>query len=146
MNIIDVREEHIAPIEELEKQCFSVPWTAEQLRTQLKEGHIFLAAEREGEILGYVGLAHVLDEGYISNIAVAESARRQGIAAALLTELERRCREKELSFMTLEVRAGNAPAIALYEKRGFERVGLRKKYYKNPTEDAILMTLEFEKI
>ena len=143
MTILDAREEHIAPIAALEKQCFSSPWTEDMLRTQLRDGHLFLAAVEDGDVLGYVGLMYVLDEGYISNIAVSPRHRRQGVAGALLEELARRCRTRKLRFMTLEVRAGNTPALALYEKHGFRQVGRRKKYYENPPEDAILMTLEF---
>lgn len=145
MEIIDVKEEHIASIAALETLCFSTPWTAAQLRTQLDDGNLFLCALENNSVLGYVGLRYVLDEGYISNIAVSPTARRRGIADALLTALEIRCRALSLAFMTLEVRAGNAAAVALYEKHGFRSVGLRKKYYQNPSEDAILMTLEFEK-
>jgi len=106
--------------------------------------NLFLAAERGGEILGYIGLMYVLDEGYISNVAVRPDFRRQGIAESLLSALETRARGMGLAFLTLEVRAGNGPAIALYEKRGFRSVGRRKNYYEKPTEDAILMTLLFQ--
>ncbi len=137
-----VEPEHIAEIARLEKLCFSCPWSEEQLKTQLKEGHIFLAALEGEQLLGYIGLMYVLDEGYISNVAVSPQRRGQGIGQALIAELERLSREKELSFMTLEVRESNLPAIKLYEKRGFSRVGLRKNYYDSPRENAILMTLE----
>ena len=143
MDIINVTEDMLPQIEALEQVCFSVPWTREQLRSQLGERQIFLAAVEEEQVAGYVGLMYVLDEGYISNVAVSPDCRRRGIARRLLAELERRCRALELAFMTLEVRASNTPAIALYESRGFRSVGRRKNYYKNPAEDAILMTLEF---
>ena len=93
---------------------------------------------------GYAGLMHVLDEGYINNVAVDPALRRRGTADALLDELERRCRALCLSFATLEVRAGNAPAIALYEKHGYRSVGLRRRYYEKPVEDAVIMTLELQ--
>lgn len=142
MDIINVTEKLLPQIEALEQVCFSVPWTREQLRTQLGERQIFLAAVEGEQVVGYVGLMYVLDEGYISNVAVAPEHRRRGLARQLLAELERRCRALQLAFMTLEVRASNTPAIALYESRGFRQVGRRKNYYKNPAEDAILMTLE----
>jgi len=133
-------------LEQIESQCFSVPWTEAMLRSQLApENHIFLAAETpEGTVIGYVGLMFVLDEGYISNVAVAANYRRQGVAAALIGALIERAKDKRLSFLTLEVRAGNAPAIALYEKFGFAPVGRRKNYYEKPAEDAILMTRVLE--
>ncbi|MBR1565173.1 MAG: ribosomal protein S18-alanine N-acetyltransferase [Oscillospiraceae bacterium] len=144
--IRDVAPEHIPQLENLERQCFSRPWTAEQLRSQLKDSqHESIAAiASDGEVLGYVGMMYVLDEGYISNVAVSPAYRRQGIGDALITHLCAICEALGLSFVTLEVRAGNAPAIALYEKHGFQRVGLRKNYYEHLHEDAILMTKFFE--
>lgn len=140
--ILDAAARHLPQVERLEQRCFSVPWTEAQLRAQLPDDrHVFLVAERGGEVLGYVGLMHVLDEGYISNVAVSPDCRRQGIGAALIAELTRRAGRLELSFLTLEARASNAPAIRLYEKMGFRQVGRRKRYYQRPEEDAVLMTL-----
>lgn len=140
--IEDVREQELEQIEKIEKACFSLPWTVEQLRSQLKDSqHEFIAAkDDEGRVLGYVGMMYVLDEGYISNVAVAPEARRQGISDELIGELMRRSRSLGLAFVTLEVRCGNAAAIALYKKHGFVPVGRRKNYYDFPREDAILMT------
>ena len=105
----------------------------------------FLVAEGEdGSVLGYAGLHVVLDEGYIDNVAVDPAYRRQGIADALIDTFVRFGAAK-LAFLTLEVRAGNAPAIALYEKHGFYEVGRRKDYYDDPKEDAILMTREWDR-
>ena len=141
-SVCDVRPEHIPQIEELEKRCFSMPWPAELLKSQLKDAqHEFIAAlDAEGKVLGYVGMMYVLDEGYISNVAVAPEQRRRGIGDALIRELLRRCEAHNLAFVTLEVREHNEPAIALYRKHGFERVGMRKNYYEAPVENAILMT------
>ena len=140
--IIDTAEAQLEQIEAIERQCFSCPWTLEQLRSQLSgERHVFLAAvDAGGAVLGYVGMMHVLDEGYISNVAVAPAYRRQGVAAALISALMTRAEKLNLAFVTLEVRAGNEPAKALYAKHGFVPVGRRKNYYDLPKEDAILMT------
>ena len=140
--IDDVREEQLEKIEEIEKACFSMPWTIEQLRSQMKDSqHEFIAAlDDEGRVLGYVGMMYILDEGYISNVAVAPEARRQGIGRDLIKELMARAAALDLAFVTLEVRCSNAAAIALYEKQGFVPVGKRKNYYDFPREDAILMT------
>ena len=139
--VADAAIAHIEAIEELEKQCFSQPWTREQLISQLPdERHEFLAALHEGRPVGYVGMMCVLDEGYIANVAVSPDWRRQGIGDALIAELLRRAISRELAFVTLEVRAGNEAAKALYAKHGFVPVGTRKKYYSSPTEDAVLMT------
>ena len=144
--ICDAEPRHIPQIEALEQRCFSMPWTEEQLKSQLRDTrHEFLAAvSADGRVLGYVGMMFVLDEGYISNVAVDPDFRRLGIADALIDRLTDLCGEHELAFVTLEVRAGNDPAIALYEKHGFVRVGLRKNYYDKPKEDAVLMTKIFE--
>ena len=141
LNILDAQERHLDALEALEKTCFSVPWTREQLQSQLPdERHVFLTAEDDGKLVGYVGMMHILDEGYISNVAVAPEYRRRGIACRLIDELLSRAGGLDLAFVTLEVRAGNAPAIALYERFGFSPVGRRKNYYDAPKEDAILMT------
>lgn len=140
--IADVSLEHIAEINELEKLCFSLPWSRQTLISQLPDDmHMFIAAiGDDGQVLGYVGMMYVLDEGYISNVAVSPEHRRLGIADALINALIDRANEKDLSFVTLEVRKSNVPAIELYIKNGFSEVGLRKNYYTKPTEDAILMT------
>ena len=82
----------------------------------------------------------MVDEGNITNVAVRRDCRRQGVAAALLDALEAQGKERELAFLTLEVRQSNAPARALYEKLGYLQAGLRRNYYENPREDAIIMT------
>ena len=140
--VIDTDESHLEQIEAIERQCFSCPWTLEQLRSQLSgERHVFLAAvDTGGAVLGYVGMMHVLDEGYISNVAVAPAYRRQRVADSLISALMTRAEELALAFVTLEVRAGNEPAKSLYAKHGFVPVGRRKNYYDLPKEDAILMT------
>ena len=140
--VVDVEERHIADIMQIEKECFSLPWNRRQLMNQLTDDwHIFIAAcTREDKVLGYVGVDCVLDEGYISNVAVSPQYRKQGIADALLIELLHRAEERELAFLTLEVRESNLPAISLYSKHGFANVGVRKNYYAKPMENAILMT------
>ena len=142
IRIVDTRPEHLDDILLMEQQCFSVPWTRDQLAAQMSDSmYIFLAAEDEsGRAVGYVGLMYVLDEGYISNVAVSPSRRREGIGDMLLTELYARAKAKKLSFLTLEVRESNAPAQSLYKKHGYTEVGMRKGYYSLPKEDAVLMT------
>ena len=127
--IRNAAEADLSALEELEKACFSLPWTREQLRAELPdERHEFLAAVSEGgEVLGYIGMMTVLDEGYISNVAVAPEARRRGIGRALVKEMLRRAEKRELSFVTLEVRAHNESAIALYAAEAFQPVGLRRE-------------------
>lgn len=140
--VVDATEAMVPAIAAIEQECFSDPWTEQAIQSQLTgPNHIFLAAV-DGEIVaGYVGLMYVIDEGYIANVAVTADYRRQHIADLLIAELVRRGQELNLAFLTLEVRASNEPAQALYRKHGFEVVGLRKRYYEKPREDALLMTL-----
>ena len=140
MNITEMQEKHLPALAELEKQCFHAPWSEKMLREELGGG-IFLVAEQDGEVQGYVGCQTVLDEGYITNVAVSPDFRRRGAARRLIAELIARAKEKGLAFVTLEVRESNAPAIALYTEAGFAPVGKRKNFYSNPTENAVLMTI-----
>ena len=137
--------ELIPAIAEIERECFSHPWSENALQEELfNDTACFIAAVTEtGEVAGYAGLHCVLDEGYIDNIAVRDRYRRQGVAGELLGAFLR-FGKANLAFLTLEVRASNEPAIALYSKYGFKEVGRRKGYYDAPKEDAVLMTLNFE--
>ena len=142
--IVPMDRSHIPQIAALERECFSAPWSEAMLEEELfnPQASFLVAEDGEGNILGYAGLHAVLDEGYIDNIAVEPDARRHGVASALLDVF---CRfgAVHLAFLTLEVRASNAPAIALYEKYGFRRAGVRPGYYQDPREDAVIMTREF---
>ena len=140
MNIVVMQERHLAALAEIERACFHAPWSENMLREELGKG-IFLVAEQDGRTAGYVGCQTVLDEGYITNVAVSPDFRRQGIARALIAELTAKAGENKLAFVTLEVRESNAPAIALYTGAGFAPVGKRKNFYSNPTENAVLMTI-----
>ena len=143
--IVPMDRSHIPQIAALEKECFSMPWSENMLEDALFDPQAcFIVAEdgEAGNVLGYAGLHAILDEGYIDNVAVAPDARRHGVASALL-EVFCRFGEVNLAFLTLEVRKSNAAAIALYEKFGFQRAGLRPGYYQHPREDAVIMTREF---
>lgn len=136
---------HLTQIAEIEKECFSSPWTVPMLEEELNNlcASFIVAQGEDGTVLGYAGLHVAVDEGYIDNIAVREDYRRQGVGQALLGAFMRFGQEK-LAFLTLEVRPSNEPAIQFYMKHGFVQVGRRKNYYTAPREDAILMTLEFD--
>ena len=142
--IVPMDRSHIDQIAALERECFSTPWTEQMLSDALFDSQAsFIVAEAEdGHILGYAGLHVIVDEGYIDNIAVEPDARRHGVASALL-DVYCRFGAVNLAFLTLEVRASNYGAIALYGSRGFRSVGRRKNYYEHPKEDAIIMTKEF---
>lgn len=145
--IRDAEEKDLEQIEAMERVCFSRPWPIDMLRRQQKgDRHEFLVAVKGREVLGYIGMLHVMDEGYISNVAVQENARRQGIGALLVEELLRRCEGLPLLSVTLEVRASNEAAIGLYARFGFIEVGRRRNYYDAPKEDAILMTRYWKEV
>lgn len=142
--IVPMDRSHIPQIAALERACFSAPWSEQLLEDALfnPQASFIVAEDDQGNILGYAGLHVILDEGYIDNIAVEPDARKHGVASALL-DVYCRFGAVNLAFLTLEVRASNLSAIGLYEKFGFSRVGVRKNYYRDPTEDAFLMTREF---
>ena len=143
--IVPMTYDHVPQVAEIERLCFSDPWSERMLREHLDNqcAAALVALGEDGTVLGYAGLLVVLDEGYITNVAVRPAFRRQGIAADLLTVFDRFARGNHLAFLTLEVRASNEPALALYEKLGYRRMGLRKNYYEHPKEDAVIMTREY---
>ena len=134
----------MAPIAELEKLCFSDPWSENSIRYELTNplSHWIVAME-DDRVAGYVGSQTVLDEADMMNIAVHPDFRRRGIAQSLVEGLVADLAEKNVRCLTLEVRASNAPAISLYEKLGFAQVGRRPNYYRNPKEDALILRKEW---
>jgi ribosomal-protein-alanine acetyltransferase len=116
----------------------------EMLRIIKDKNPKFFVAEKSGELLGYVGISCILDEGYITNIAVYPKHRKKGVATALIKRVFDLADEIELSFVSLEVRESNFGAISLYEKMGFKKEGLRKNFYRDPQENACIMTKRFE--
>ena len=144
MQIIPMTAAHIAPLAELEQTCFSAPWSADGLAEELANPHAVFRVAVEGDaVLGYVGMHHLLDEGFITNVAVFPAARRRGVARALLADLTAYAAAHGLYRITLEVRVSNAPAITLYEGAGYVRDGVRPAFYRDPTEDAAIYSLYF---
>ena len=143
--IVPMDRSHVDQVAALERECFSMPWNETMLEDSLydERASFIVAEDEEGNVIGYAGLHVVLDEGYIDNIAVEEAARRHGVASALL-DVYCRFGEINLAFLTLEVRKSNAAAIALYEKHGFQQVGVRPGFYQKPREDALIMTRYFQ--
>ena len=140
--ISDAEIRHLSQMEKIEKLCFSLPWTYDQLKTCLKDAQheCIVALNSDDMVFGYVGMMCVLDEGYIGNIAVHPEYRRLGIADRLMKQLKTVAESRGLQFISLEVRAGNEPAIMLYQKHGFVSCGRRSNYYSFPKEDAVIMT------
>lgn len=144
--LVPMDKSHLDAVAALEQQCFSKPWSRSLLEDELYNPNVSLvvAEGEDGSVLGYGEIGVVLDEGCLEKIAVDRQYRRQGVAEAILSAYLR-FGKAHLAFLTLEVRESNAPAIALYEKLGFKQVGRRKNYYTDLHEDALLMTVEFEK-
>ena len=141
--IDELKPEYVEQIAELERVCFSEPWSAEGILDSFRSGTAFFVAVKDSTVLGYVGVKPVLDEGYITNVAVFPEYRNLGVAKALMVRLDRFAKEKELSFISLEVRESNVPAISLYDSFGYKNEGMRKNFYRNPLENAIIMTKRF---
>ena len=145
VRIVPMTADHLDQVAELERICFSTPWSRNMLAEELDNllSAFLVALDDSGRVVGYAGLQVILDEGYTTNIAVRPECRRRGVAAKLLQVFLDFGQANRLSFLTLEVRASNYDAIALYGSRGFRSMGRRKNYYEHPREDAIIMTREF---
>ena len=138
-------ERHLDALAELERLCFSQPWSRRGLAAELTDpSAYFLVAERGDSAVGYAGMHCVLDECYIANVAVHPDFRRGGIGKMLLRGLFDFAVRRESGFLSLEVRQSNAAAIALYEREGFRRAGLRRNFYTSPVEDGLIMTKYLE--
>jgi len=142
MIIEPMDDSHIPAIAALERVCFSTPWSEAALAEELDNPlAVFRAAVTGDTVIGYAGMHHVLEDGFITNVAVCPDCRRRGIGAALLGTLADYGREHGLSRLTLEVRETNRAARELYEKAGFISEGIRKGFYERPAEDAVIYSL-----
>ena len=140
IDIVIMDETHVAAIAEIEKLCFSDPWSENSIATELTSRlSYWLVAVEDGQVVGYVGSQSVLGESDMMNVAVHPEHRRKGIAEALVLALSRDLKQRDNVCLTLEVRASNESASALYQKLDFEQIGLRKNYYRNPKEDALIL-------
>ena len=146
MIITDMKPQHVTQVAELEKICFGTEaWSEKSVASELDNPLSFwLVAEDDGRVAGYVGSQTVMDETDMMNVAVHPDYRKQGIATTLIVGLVEELRKKGSHCLTLEVRASNENAIALYRKLDFQQIGLRKNYYHNPKEDALILRKEWE--
>lgn len=139
-----MNEDHVAQVAALEKLCFPDPWSERSVASELDNPLSLWLVATEGErVLGYVGSQSVLDEADMMNVAVHPDARRRGLARSLVEALIEQLKDREVRMLTLEVRASNEPAKALYESMGFTQVGRRKNYYLAPREDALILRKEW---
>ena len=145
MEIIQMTSAHVSSIAELEKICFSDPWSENSVASELKNPlSLWLVAVEGNRLAGYIGSQSVEGEADVMNVAVHPDFRRCGVAEKLCIQLVALLKERDVHSLTLEVRASNTPAIALYEKLAFALVGRRPNYYRHPKEDALIMRKEWE--
>ena len=135
--IVRATSDDVADIKKIEDECFSVPWSKKSIEESLNNpcSHFYLA-KYGASVMGYIGIQIFSGEGYVTNVATLPEYRKKGIAEALV----KKALENKMEFLTLEVRERNIPAINLYNKLGFETVGVRPKFYREPEENALLMT------
>lgn len=134
----------IPSVVKLEQTCFEEPWSSQSLESYVNnKDAVFLVSESNGEIAGYAGMYYVYPEGYITNVAVFEKFRNQGIATQILKKIFEISEKEGVDRCSLEVRVSNQTAIHVYEKMGFQGVGERKNFYDNPTENALIMWKEY---
>ncbi len=145
MNIRRMTQNDIASLATLEVRCFTVPWSYAMLQDELEnENALYLIAEKEGIIVGYAGAWRILDEGHITNIAVDPIRQREGIGRQLLAALLEGLAGSGVQKATLEVRKSNAAAVALYQAFDFRVAGVRRAYYSDNLEDALIMWVNID--
>ena len=145
MEIMKMNAAHVASVAAIEKECFGVDaWSERSVSSELDNQLAFwLVAVEDDRVAGYVGSQTVCNETDMMNVAVTADFRRRGIGEKLVLALVEELKTMDSHSLTLEVRASNTPAIGLYEKLGFQQTGLRKNYYRNPREDALILRKEW---
>ena len=145
MEIVKMNEAHVVSVAAIEKECFGVDaWSEKSVASELTNKlSLWLVAVDGDRVAGYIGSQTVCDETDMMNVAVTADYRRQGLGEKLVQELEKELKAIGSQCLTLEVRDSNTPARTLYEKLGFQQIGLRKNYYRNPREDAYILRKDF---
>ena len=145
MRFLEMKAVHVPQVAALEKLCFADPWSENSVASELNNDlALWLVAMNDDTVVGYIGSQTVAGETDVMNIAVHPDWRRRGIAQSLIECLVVELKNRGSEALMLEVRASNAPAIALYEKLGFRQVGRRPNYYRNPKEDSLILRKEWE--
>ena len=146
MKIVTMTADHVSQVAALEAICFHDPWSENSIAAELENSLSLWLVALDGEtVVGYVGSQSVMGWADMMNIAVHPQCRRQGVAQELVERLVAALKENDVTCLTLEVRASNEPAKALYGKLGFQQVGRRPNYYRNPKEDALILRREWGK-
>ena len=145
IEIVELSPEWVPQVAEMETLCFCDPWSERSIASEVENPlSLWLVAVQDGRAAGYVGSQTVLGETDMMNVAVSPEARRKGIAQGLILTLEDELKLLGSHCLTLEVRASNIPAIALYKKLEFSQVGRLPNYYRNPKEDALILRKEWQ--
>ena len=152
MKIVNLSVNNIPAVAELERECFVHPWSEQSIRDYFgnPDAHFFVATDKPensadvSEVVWYIGSYIICDEAYITNVAVKKASRQRGIGTALLEKCMDCAENSGATFISLEVRLSNTPAVSLYKKAGFESAGVRPSFYRDPTEDALIMTKYFK--
>lgn len=145
--IEEMKSDDIDGVFEVEKNCFEDYWSKDSFKKELTNNLAkYLVAKVDKKVVGYVGVWFVVDEGHITNVAVHEDYRGQKVGDKLIKELVKVCKDSKIISMTLEVRASNIVAQSLYKKYGFKMAGIRKEYYSNNKEDAIIMWNDIKEV
>lgn len=139
--VMPMTKKDIDEVLQLERLCFHVPWSREAFRMEIEKNQCakYYIVRDNNHLIGYGGMWLILDEAHITNIAVHPDHRRQGVGRLIMETLMKEAAGLNMERMTLEVRVSNKAAIALYKSLGFEEGGIRKKYYSNNLEDALIM-------
>ena len=141
IEILKMTTEHIKDVHKIEEDCFSIPWSEKAFYDEVTKNKmsIYIIAKEDNKIIGYGGMWHVINEGHITNIAVKKEYRQKGVGSKIVNALIDIAKEKEMIGITLEVRKSNLVAQDIYKKYGFIMEGIRKEYYDDNKEDAIVM-------
>ena len=144
MKIEALKPEFIDSVVSFEEECFVHPWTREQIEVYYGNPNAYFFVALSGDVpVGYIGTYMVMDECFVTNVAVTEKCRGQGIGNALVARATENAKSNGASFITLEVRPSNAAAVAVYKRNGFNADGIRPGFYRDPDEDALIMTRRF---
>lgn len=141
IELLKMTTEHIKDVHKIEEDCFSIPWSEKSFYDEITKNKlaIYIVLKLDQEVVGYGGMWHVITEGHITNVAIKKEHRGKGLGGKIIDGLIDIAKQKEMIGITLEVRTSNQVAQSLYKKKGFVITGVRKEYYDDNKEDAILM-------
>ncbi len=145
LEIRRLTDEHLGAVAEIERLCFDEPWSENSLALLLEEKNVGFVALIDGYVAAYGGMVTVLDEGQITNIATHPRYRRLGLATQIMNSIDDFSKENNIVYLSLEVREKNEAARSLYRLCGWSEVGVRKAFYRKPSDNAIIMVKDFTK-